>query len=378
MGNATEFHQAAARRLGLLAWLTAALIVGAAFVSGAWQAAAQEAGGEPGQVIELTLAEAVRLAFEHDVDHEIARLTWENARIDNMIARASGPLTQYEELQRELQERRAENNYLSSRRSLVLNVVQEYFELKQAAVQAEVARRQAELARRQLEIVRQMVAIGERHPSEELREQNRVAAAELAAENAERTYRNREEALRLRLGLPEGVTLVPVDEPVAIPFDWTLEETLVYALKHSFSVWERETNLRIAEMDLEALRAQDPAPLQLQKAENNFRITQLNALKADRSFRNSVANAYHSLMDAARRLELAKVEYELALASFEVARRQYELGLTTDTEWEQAQLDRINAEQSYRDSVFSYMRARLDLLNLIGYPFEQDEEFAAQ
>jgi len=28
--------------------------------------------------------------------------------------------------------------------------------------------------------------------------------------------------------------------------------------------------------------------------------------------------------------------------------------------------------------VFSYMRARLDLLNLIGYPFEQDEEFAAQ
>lgn len=378
MGNATEFHQAAARRLGLLAWLTAALIVGAAFVSGAWQAAAQEAGGEPGQVIELTLAEAVRLAFEHDVDHEIARLTWENARIDNMIARASGPLTQYEELQRELQERRAENNYLSSRQSLVLNVVQEYFELKQAAVQAEVARRQAELARRQLEIVRQMVAIGERHPSEELREQNRVAAAELAAENAERTYRNREEALRLRLGLPEGVTLVPVDEPVAIPFDWTLEETLVYALKHSFSVWERETNLRIAEMDLEALRAQDPAPLQLQKAENNFRITQLNALKADRSFRNSVANAYHSLMDAARRLESAKVEYELALASFEVARRQYELGLTTDTEWEQAQLDRINVEQSYRDSVFSYMRARLDLLNLIGYPFEQDEEFAAQ
>src|SRR5690606_32590369 len=136
--------------------------------------------------------------------------------------------------------------------------------------------------------------------------------------------------------------------PVAIPFDWTLEETLVYALKHSFSVWERETNLRIAEMDLEALRAQDPAPLQLQKAENNFRITQLNALKADRSFRNSVANAYHSLMDAARRLESAKVEYELALASFEVERRQYELGLTTDTEWEQAQLDRINAEQSYR------------------------------
>src|SRR5690606_36331838 len=101
-------------------------------------------------------------------------------------------------------------------------------------------------------------------------------------------YRNREQTLRLPLGLSDDVILALVDEPVAVPFDWTLEETLAYALEHNFSVWEREMNLRIAQMDMEALRAQDPAPLQLQKAENNLRITELNAAQAERSFRNNV------------------------------------------------------------------------------------------
>src|SRR5690606_26204975 len=113
------------RRLRLLAG-AALLLAAFALLGPAGPAAAQEgAGGEPGPVLELTLAEAVRLAFEYDVEPEIARLNWENARIDNMIAGAGGRGRQYGEHQRQLQERRAENNYLSSRKSLVKSVVQE-------------------------------------------------------------------------------------------------------------------------------------------------------------------------------------------------------------------------------------------------------------
>ena len=48
-------------------------------------------------------------------------------------------------------------------------------------------------------------------------------------------------------------------------------------------------------------------------------------------------------MDAARRLESAAIDYELAQSAFAVARRQHEVGLTTDIEWERAQLDHVNA-----------------------------------
>lgn len=346
---------------------TVVLVALAGFVMGAFGASAQEAlGGET--VLELTLDRALELAFEYDVDHEIAGLNWENARIDNLIAQASGPVSPYDQLQRQLQERRAQNNYVTARNNLILAVVQDYFDLKQSRHQAETARRQLDISLRELDVVREMVRIGERHPQDELREQNRVAGTELSAETAARTLANRTAAFLHRLGLPEDVELVLVDEPWAEAFDWTLEETLAYALDHSFSAWEREMNRRIADMDFEALKAQDPAPLQLQKAENSYRITQLNAMEAERSFQNNVTNSYYSLADAARRLKSGEVDYELAQAAYESARRQHEAGLTTDTDWERAQLDLASAEQSYRESVLAYMRARLDLFNLIGHP----------
>lgn len=355
-----------AQALGL--WV-GVLLTGMLLAAGNVAPVSAEAGSDDGQqVVALTLDDALALAFEYDVEHQIARLNWENARIDNVIAQASGPVSPYEALQQQLQERRAENSYITARNSLILAVVQEYFDLQQARHQADTTRHQLDIARRELDVVKEMVRIGERHPQDELREQNRVAGAQLAADTAARTLANRTDAFLHRLGLSEHVALELVDEPRAASFDWTLEETLAYALAHNFSVWEREMNMRIAAMDLDALKVQDPAPLPLQKAENNFRIAELNAMEAERSFRISVTNAYFSLADASRRLQSAAVDFELALAAFESARRQHEAGLTTETAWQQAQLERRNEEQSYRDAVVASMRARLDLLNLIGHP----------
>lgn len=325
---------------------------------------------------ELTLADAIEMAFSYDLDHEIARIQWDNARIDNLIAQASGPVSAYEQLQRDLQERRAEHTYLSARDTLVLGVVQQYFDVKQAERQAEIARREVDIARRELDVVRQMVRIGERHPQDELREQNRVAGAELSAETAARTYTARKAALLHRLGLAETVEPILVDEPEAITFAWTVEQTIDFALEHNFSVWERDMNVRIAAMDLEALRVQDPAPLQLKKAENDLRVTELTALQGERTFRTSVVASYYAVVDAAKRYEAAQVDYELAMAAFESARRQYEAGLTTDIDWQRAQLERLSAQQSYRDSVTTYVRQRLELFDLIGHPSGLDEEFA--
>lgn len=330
-------------------------------------------GSVVGGTVELTVADAIRLAFEYDVEHEIARLNWDNARIDNLIARASGPVSAYEQLQRDLQERRAENAYVGARNTLVMGVVQQYFDVKQAEHQAEISRRQADIARRELDVVRQMVQIGERHPQDELREQNRLAGAQLSADTAARTYANSHSAFIQRLGMAEDVQLLLVDEPETPAFEYSLDETVAYALDNSFVPWERDVNLRLAEMDLEALRVQDAAPLQLKKAENNWLITQLNASQSGRTFHNNVVSAYYSLADAARRLEAAQVDRELAEAAYAGARRQHEAGLTTDDDWERARLERLNADQSYRDSAATYMRNRLDLLHLIGRHLAPDE-----
>ncbi len=332
------------------------------------------AQAQAGDVLRLTLEQAVEMAFDYDLEHAIARLQWENARIDRRIAQASGPVSPYERLRQEIQERRAENDYRSARRSLVINVTRDYLDLKQALRQLEIARRNLELARQELAVVQEMVRIGERHPQELLREENRVAGLELTLASAERNVETRRQSLLQRLGLDADAHVELVDEPEPVLWQWDFEETLTYAQENAFTVWERQANLRIAAMDLEALRVQDPAPLQLEKAENEHRIAEMQAQQAQRSFENNVRTAYHALSDAARRLETAKVDFDLAVAAHDTARRRHEAGLTTDLDWARAELDLLSAVQSYHDAIYNYIRSRLDLLSLIGHPLDLGED----
>src|SRR5690606_4032466 len=90
-------------------------------------------------------------------------------------------------------------------------------------------------------------------------------------------------------------------------------------------------------------------PLQLEKAENDYRIAELNAQQAERTFVNSVRTAFHNVTDAARRLETAAVDYELAKAEYDVARRHQD-GLTTDHDVERAADELRSAEHAHHDA----------------------------
>lgn len=352
--------------------MVAALVL-AGLMAGAGSVLAQESRG---QTMALGLAEAVELALSYDLEHAVARVQWDNARIASRIAQASGPLSPYDQLKQELEERRAEHQYVSARRSLVTNVIREYLELKQAERRLDIARRQLDVGRQELAIVRELVRIGQRHQLDELREANRVEELALEVDAAERDYETRRRAFLQRLGLDEDVQLRLVDEPEAMPWTWDIGQTLAYAAENAFSVWERAATLRIAAMDLEAVRIEDPPPLQLEKAENDYRIAELNAQQAERTFVNSVRTAFHKVTDAARRLETAAVDYELAKAEYDVARRRHQAGLTTDLDMERAEIELRSAEQAHYDALYTYVLARLELLNLIGHPLDLGEEVA--
>src|SRR5690606_4032468 len=143
--------------------------------------------------------------------------------------------------------------------SLVTNVIREYLELKQAERRLDIARRQLDVGRQELAIVRELVRIGQRHQLDELREANRVEELALEVDAAERDYEPRRRAFLQRLGSDEDVQLRLVDEPEAMPWTWDIGQTLAYAAENAFSVWERAATLRIAAMDLEAVRIEDAA-----------------------------------------------------------------------------------------------------------------------
>src|SRR5690606_13151822 len=207
-----------------------------------------------------------------------------------------------------------------------------------------------------------------------LRQTNQVVNAELNLANARRTYESRRQTLLARLGLPEDVELKLTDSLPVHPFTYTLEETLERAREASFEVWERQVNLRLAEMDLENLRSQNPAPLALRKSENSFRIQQLNAQKAESQFVTQFTNQFHSVADAWRQLENAERDYKISQENYRQFMRQYEAGLRTEQELVQAEIDRLNAEQSIFDARNNYAKALLQFELALGKPLPYGEE----
>lgn len=352
-----------------VAWLTrrsigfVACLVGLALVQPAF-------AGE----LALSIEEAVRLATATDIDYQIALLTWQNARIDDLIARSQGEMTPYERLQRDLTLQRAENTFVQARDNLILGVINDYIGLIQAARQVEIRARQLELAEAQLHRTEQMIAIGNATEQDRMRQMNQVVTARLNAESARRTYESRYGSFLARLGLPDDVELILNDTLPVRPFTYVLEEALQAAREASFAVWEREVNLRLAEMELENLRSQNPAPLALQKAENNFRIQQLNAQKADMQFVSQFTTQFHSLADAWTQLQNAERDYQIAMENYQQVVRQYEAGLRTEQERLQAEIDRLIAEQSILDARNNYAISYMEFERSLGIPFPYGEE----
>src|SRR5690606_11497518 len=141
----------------------------------AFLAAAPAAAAE----YELTIAEAVQLALRADIDYQIAKLTWENAEIDDRIARVQGELTPYEQLQRDLSLRRAQNTFAQAHNNLVFGVIDDYLGLIQATRQLEIRERQLALAKAELLRTEQMIEIGNATEQDRLRQTNQVVNAEL-------------------------------------------------------------------------------------------------------------------------------------------------------------------------------------------------------
>lgn len=317
------------------------------------------------QSIDITTA--VRLALEADIDYQIALLTWENAKIDDETARVGGETSPYARLQQNLSLRRAQHAFEQAHVNLVLGVAGDYVGLTQAERQLEIRQRQLGVAEEQMARVEEMVRIGHATEQDLLREQNQVTTARLNLATAERTYTNRRLEFVERLGLTGKAELELFDAPAVEPLDLSLDAALQLGRAASFDIWERQVNLQMAQMELENQRAQNLAPLALQKVENNHRIEELNAARADRQFQAQFEASYHSLRDAWLQLENAEREYLLAEATYRQSRRQFDAGLKTPLEMESAEIDRLSAELAVQSARGDYALQQMQFAASLGW-----------
>lgn len=345
----------AAAALGLVL----ALLLAPAFAA----TASGEAGRPP-----LRLQEAVSSALERNIDRQIATLTLENARIDHQRTLAANLITGsvYTQLQADFALRRAENTYRSTVANLTIDVVRRYFDLQQAERNLTLRRRQLEVAEENMRLVQRRAELGDAGAIDLMRERNRVEAARLTYLGAENAYRERVESFRQVTGLGGDAVPLLVDAPALAPVPYALDEAVALAREASVELFERDTNLQLARMDLEKLRVENTSPLDLRKAENSVRLAELQLTKAESSVQSSVVSAYHTLVQAFKRAENAVADYRLQAQNTEITRQQHAAGLRTDLQLQSDQNDLLSAEQSMWDAIHAYYVSLLQFRHTLG------------
>ncbi len=319
--------------------------------------------------VPLALEVAIEFALDSSIEYQIAILNWENTEIDRKIQALQPVQTEEDRLRMELANRQAErslNNVLSN---VVFSVTQDYFNLSKLERQVQLAKNQLALAEHDFNLVQRRVAMGELPERDLAREENRFASVRASVVSAERGYQTGIDNFFFLLGMTtewDSVTLIT--EVPMIDFDLSLAESKTLASEKNYDVWEQAVNGKLAKIALQKVMAQDPAPLVLQKAENNYKINQLNGIRAERSFDQKLVNDWYSLQDAQRAVDAAEVDLALAKQDYNLKTTQFDAGLLNKNQLIQSENGYLNAISTLNDRKVSYLTAVWRYRADLGFP----------
>lgn len=324
------------------------------------------AGAEPGP--ELCFADALELMYENNAALQIAQLNLEIAQIDYDKAMAAVLMSgsQQSAMQAEHSLERAKNSYRTARQNSYLETFRAYTDVLAGQRSVEVRELELVIAEHNFAVVQEKVRIGDAGKLDELSEMNRVEAARRNANSAKQSLAERERVLRRLLGLGEDAPLnLSAEFPLPV-LSWTLAECIDKGLENSFTLWDQKSSLELQERQLETARIDGTPPIDLRRAELNAQIARLNLAREEESIVESITSAYYALGEALARYESAVRDWEIAQETYEIYRRQAEMGLITDMQLRQHRVSLLNAEGSLADALTAYLTSYIQFHHTLG------------
>ncbi|NLV92635.1 MAG: TolC family protein [Firmicutes bacterium] len=307
---------------------------------------------------QISLPEAVALALQEDIGHQIALVQWDNAKVAYERSLADNLLTgsAYNARLAEYTLKQADTEYRGKVADVVVETVTQFADLAQADLTLQIREKELALAKKQLELTRQKRATQNASELDVLEAESALATAEAnyqqANDNLAQARRNFQFLLGGHRALPDG------NLPF-VPLTVDLDDLLQRAIAESVTVKQAEENVELVSLDLEQLELEQAAPLVLREARNKVKLAQLQLAQAKERITNEVTSAYNSVNQAARRYRSAQQSLELETRTFAITKQQLEAGLKTADELDRAQIalwQATSAELSARkDYVLAYL-----------------------
>lgn len=338
------------------------------FVTLTWPCLAESSG------LELTLSQALHIAFENNLNFKLATLDWQAAKAKLERAQIVGDAEMLLEAEKEWEG--ADQAYFDKKRELKSLVRTSYYGLLERENAVHNAKTAKERAEAQLAMDKKKYEAGLVSALDLKRVQNSLLEANYRYERALVDLDTQAMLFNEILGLPLQQEVVLTERLLLdfIPFTYDLETCFELALALDSGV--ADARERLAQAQEEALLAQSPfvPRAELEQAIANAEKAQIELRQAEQALYFQIRAEYYALMDHAHALEVAEHNITLERQALKAEESKYAAGVISNAQIVAQQENLAKLEQDYSASLLNYSLARIQLLQRIGQYEELGED----
>jgi len=326
------------------------------------------------QVRELTVQDAVQIAYEHNLSFQVATLDWQASQAKLERAQIVGDEEMLAEAEKEW--RKAQETYEEKRQELKDLVRTSYQQLLESERMVENAQIAKERAQNQLAMDENKYQAGLLSSLDVERAQNSLFDAERRHVKAIIDLETQRMKFNEILGLPLDETIVLTERLFLsfVPFTLSLETCYELALELDPTIMAAKENLEKAKE--EVLIAQGPfvPRVELEQALRNEEKAEIALKQAQQSLYFRIRADYYSLSNQAHNLEMAERNIKLERQALLAEESKYAAGILSNAQIVAQQEKLASLEEQYNSDLSSYSQARIKLLQAVGQYEELGED----
>jgi outer membrane protein TolC len=330
------------------------------FLIGNIQITAQES-------IKLELAQAVEMALTNNLEFQKAGYQLENTEIDAKKSEAGNLLTQSNLLQRqnELLLIQGKEQYQQKKEDLIIQVVDEYLQLKLVQKDLQVKEKEAELEKNILEDIKVQVKAGYKVQLDVLVQSNEYYDALFSFESAKLDYQKLLGNFRVTLGLSSKsqFELVAINVPDFKEIE--LDEALKKGRQNSVSLQMNNLEIDLASLELEKSKVSDIPEIDLNKLENNLAITKLDYQIAQQNLDYQIQSQWQNYIQTKNDITSSQNSLIQIKENKIIISNQVKAGLASKDDELSANIGVLQAEYRIASSIRNYYNALLNLQSIM-------------
>lgn len=318
--------------------------------------------------MQLEFSDAVKLMEENNTSLQIGEINFEVATIDYEKAKASNLLSssRHSEMQADHNLARAENTYENLRHSVYLDLLKNYTNVIAAEKTVKVRELELVVAENNYKIMQEKIRIGDAGRVDDLQEMNKVEAARRSLNTAKQKLNEEIRDLKRLVGLDEEVILELSFDFSMPDLEQTLEESIDLGLENSFTLWDQTYNLDLQERQLETAKIENTPPIDLKRSKLQLQVAQLNLDQERTDIIDNISASYQGLLDSIDRFASIEREWEIAQETFDIYRRQEEIGLITEIQLMQHEVSLLNSQATLEEAIINHITNYLQFQKTLG------------